>query len=130
MEIIFSFVVLSLITAVISLYLKDSGFVTAAVITVICGGVLILLKLIPFFTEIFRTIREISSASGLKTDYIGLVIKVVGIAYIGEFAGELCRDAGETSLAGKVDLGTKAVIMVMALPLLKTILSTIMDVFQ
>ena len=130
MEIIFSFVVLSLITAVISLYLKDSGFVTAAVITVICGGVLILLKLIPFFSEIFRTIREISSASGLKTDYIGLVIKVVGIAYIGEFAGELCRDAGETSLAGKVDLGTKAVIMVMALPLLKTILSTIMDVFQ
>ena len=103
---------------------------TAAVITVICGGVLILLKLIPFFTEIFRTIREISSVSGLKTDYIGLVIKVVGIAYIGEFAGELCRDAGETSLAGKVDLGTKAVIMVMALPLLKTILSTIMDVFQ
>ena len=130
MEIIFSFVVLSLITAVISLYLKDSGFVTAAVITVICGGVLILLKLIPFFSEIFGTIREISSASGLKTDYIGLVIKVVGIAYIGEFAGELCRDAGETSLAGKVDLGTKAVIMVMALPLLKTILSTIMDVFQ
>lgn len=130
MEIIFSFVVLSLITAVISLYLKDSGFVTAAVITVICGGVLILLKLIPFFSEIFRTIRQISSVSGLKTDYIGLVIKVVGIAYIGEFAGELCRDAGETSLAGKVDLGTKAVIMVMALPLLKTILSTIMDVFQ
>ena len=130
MEIIFSFVVLSLITAVISLSLKDSGFVTAAVITVICGGVLILLKLIPFFSEIFRTIREISSVSGLKTDYIGLVIKVVGIAYIGEFAGELCRDAGETSLAGKVDLGTKAVIMVMALPLLKTILSTIMDVFQ
>ena len=130
MEIIFSFVVLSLITAVISLYLKDSVFVTAAVITVICGGVLILLKLIPFFSEIFRTIRDISSVSGLKTDYIGLVIKVVGIAYIGEFAGELCRDAGETSLAGKVDLGTKAVIMVMALPLLKTILSTIMDVFQ
>ena len=130
MEIIFSFVVLSLITAVISLYLKDSGFVTAAVITVICGGVLILPKLIPFFSEIFRTIQEISSVSGLKTDYIGLVIKVVGIAYIGEFAGELCRDAGETSLAGKVDLGTKAVIMAMALPLLKTILSTIMDVFQ
>ena len=130
MEIIFSFVVLSLITAVISLYLKDSGFVTAAVITVICGGVLILLKLIPFFSEIFRTIREISSVSGLKTDYIGLVIKVVGIAYIGEFAGELCRDAGETSLAGKVDLGTKAVIMVIAMPLLKTILSTIMDVFH
>ena len=130
MEIIFSFVVLSLITAVISLYLKDSGFVTAAVITVICGGVLILLKLIPFFSEIFRTIQEISSVSGLKTDYIGLVIKVVGIAYIGEFAGELCRDVGETSLAGKVDLGTKAVIMAMALPLLKTILSTIMDVFQ
>lgn len=130
MDIIISFVVLSLVTAVISLYLKDSGFATAAVLAVLCGGILILLKLIPFFSEIFRTVKEIASVSGLKTDYIGLVIKVVGIAYIGEFAGELCRDAGEASLAGKVDLGTKVVIMIMAMPLLETILSTVMDVFQ
>lgn len=130
MDIIISFVVLSLVTAVISLYLKDSGFATAAVLAVLCGGILILLKLIPYFSEIFRTVEEIASVSGLKTDYIGLVIKVVGIAYIGEFAGELCRDAGEASLAGKVDLGTKVVIMIMAMPLLETILSTVMDVFQ
>ncbi|MGN1010844.1 MAG: stage III sporulation protein AD [Clostridia bacterium] len=130
MDIIISFVVLSLVTAVISLYLKDSGFATAAVLAVLCGGILILLKLIPYFSEIFRTVKEIASVSGLKTDYIGLVIKVVGIAYIGEFAGELCRDAGEASLAGKVDLGTKVVIMIMAMPLLETILSTVMDVFQ
>lgn len=130
MDIIISFVVLSLVTAVISLYLKDSGFATAAVLSVLCGGILILLKLIPYFSEIFRTVKEIASVSGLKTDYIGLVIKVVGIAYIGEFAGELCRDAGEASLAGKVDLGTKVVIMIMAMPLLETILSTVMDVFQ
>ena len=130
MDIIISFVVLSLVTAVISLYLKDSGFATAAVLSVLCGGILILLKLIPYFSEIFRTVKEIASVSGLKTDYIGLVIKVAGIAYIGEFAGELCRDAGEASLAGKVDLGTKVVIMIMAMPLLETILSTVMDVFQ
>lgn len=130
MDIIISFVVLSLVTAVISLYLKDSGFATAAVLAILCGGILILLKLIPYFSEIFRTVKEIASVSGLKTDYIGLVIKVVGIAYIGEFAGELCRDAGEASLAGKVDLGTKVVIMIMAMPLLETILSTVMDVFQ
>ena len=130
MDIIISFVVLSLVTAVISLYLKDSGFATAAVLAVLCGGILILLKLIPYFSEIFRTVKEIASVSGLKTDYIGLVIKVVGIAYIGEFAGELCRDAGEASLAGKVDLGTKVVIMIMAMPLMDTILSTVMDVFQ
>ncbi|MGM9567734.1 MAG: stage III sporulation protein AD [Clostridia bacterium] len=130
MEIIISFVVLSLVTAVISLYLKDSGFATAAILVALCGGILILLKLIPYFAEIFRTVEEIASVSGLKTDYVGLVIKVVGIAYIGEFAGELCRDVGEGSLAGKVDLGTKVVIMVMAMPLLETILSTVMDVFQ
>ena len=47
MDIIISFVVLSLVTAVISLYLKDSGFATAAFLAVLCGGILILLKLIP-----------------------------------------------------------------------------------
>ena len=119
MNIIFLLVAMALVTAMISVYLKHSGFPSAALVVSLCG----------YFSEIFLTIIDIADMAGLKTDYLGLVIKVVCIAYIGEFAAQICRDVGESSLAEKADLGTKLVIMVMALPLLQTILTTVLDVF-
>lgn len=130
MSIIFSFIALALVTAIISVYLKHSGFPAAALIISLCGGILILLRAIPYLSEVFLTITEIADTAGLRTDYLGLVIKVVCIAYIGEFAAQICRDVGENSLAEKADLGTKLVIMVMAMPLLQTILTTVLDVFH
>lgn len=130
MQIIFSFVAMTLVTAVITVYLKDSGFPSLSLLVALCGGILILLKTIPYLLELFQTMNSVADAAGLRTDYIGLVIKVVCIAYIGEFAAQICRDVGEKSIAEKMDLGTKAVIMVMAVPLLQTILTTVLEVFH
>ena len=118
-----------MVSAIISVYLKHSGFPSAALIVCLCGGILLLLRAIPYFSEIIITITEIADTAGLRMDYLGLVIKVVCISYIGEFAAQICRDVGENSLAEKADLGTKLVIMVMAMPLLQTILTTVLDVF-
>ena len=130
MEIVFTFTALALITTVIAIYLKDSGFPVAALLVTICGGILLLLKLFPFIADLFFTVEEISKNTGLKTDYLSLILKVVCLAYVGEFASQICRDAGENGMAKKLDLGVKVVIMVMAMPLLRTILTTIIDVFQ
>lgn len=129
MSAVFGIISLALITLVIAVYLRESGFSGLGLIVSLFGGILVLLKLLPFFSELLIAVKEISSVSGLKTDYVSLVLKAVGLAYLGEFAGQICRDAGEGSLASKIDLGTKAVIMVMALPLLKTIVSTVVDMF-
>lgn len=130
MTVVFSFAALGLFTAILALYLKETGFPTGALLVTICGGVILLMRLLPYFTELFDTITEIATASGLHTDYLGLVLKVVGIAYVGEFAASVCRDAGESSIAKKMELGTKVIIMVMAMPLLEQILSTVLEVFH
>lgn len=130
MTVVFSFAALGLFTAILALYLKETGFPTGALLVTICGGVILLMRLLPYFTELFDMITEIATASGLHTDYLGLVLKVVGIAYVGEFAASVCRDAGESSIAKKMELGTKVIIMVMAMPLLEQILSTVLEVFH
>ena len=127
---VFPFFLLALVTAVIAVFLKNGGFPVLALTAAVCGGVLILLRLLPFFAEVLSLLRFAADTAGLRVDYLDLVLKVVGIAYIGEFCGQLCRDAGENGVAAKVDLCTKVVIMVMALPLLKTILNTVIEVFQ
>lgn len=128
--VIFSFVALGLFLAILALYLRETGFPTGALLVTLCGSVIILMRLLPYFSELFHEINEISAASGLHTDYLGLVLKVVCMAYVGEFAASVCRDAGEKGIAQKMELGTKVMIMVMAMPLLEQILWTVLDVFH
>lgn len=130
MEVVFYIVALSLVGLTVAVYLKSSQLPALALLVILCAGVLILLKILPYLAKLFSVIGTIAGDAGLSTDYLTLVIKVVCIAYVGEFAGQICRDAGEAGLAQKVEIGTKMVIMVMTVPLLETILTTIIAVFD
>lgn len=65
--------------------------------------------------------------SGLETGktYFPIIIKVLAIAYITEFTAQLCKDAGETSIASKVELGGKIIIFCVAIPVFSSILSLV-----
>ena len=125
---VITMVLLALVSAMIAVFLKNGGFSVLALVTALLGGVLILLKLLPFFSEMFSSLSSLSDGAGLSVDYLDIVLKAVVLAYIGEFCAQLCRDVGEGGIADKVDLGTKVVIMVMALPLLNTIVATVIEV--
>lgn len=49
--------------------------------------------------------------------------KALGIGMIGQFTAELCRDAGEPVLAGRVEFFAKVEIVLLSLPLVRQILS-------
>jgi stage III sporulation protein AD len=54
-----------------------------------------------------------------------LLIKALGIGYLCRFASDLCRDAGETALAGYVELAGKVMIVVLSFPLLEQVAQTV-----
>ncbi len=55
--------------------------------------------------------------------YFPVIIKVLAIAYITEFATALCQDAGEKSIAGKVELAGKIAIFFAAIPVFNSLLT-------
>ena len=57
--------------------------------------------------------------------YIGLVLKMVGITYVAEFAVNLCKDAGYTAVGGQIENFAKLSILVVSLPVLGTFMETI-----
>ncbi len=65
--------------------------------------------------------------NGLETGktYFPIIIKVLAIAYITEFTSQLCKDAGETSIASKVELGGKIIIFCVAIPVFTSILNLV-----
>lgn len=54
--------------------------------------------------------------------YHGVLLRSLGIALSVEFAADICRDAGEDSTAGRLELAGKIAILILSLPLLKELL--------
>ncbi|HCC04075.1 MAG TPA: stage III sporulation protein AD, partial [Clostridiales bacterium] len=55
------------------------------------------------------------------------LIKMTGIALLAEFAISICKDAGESSLANKVELGSKAIVISMSIPIIHNLLEIIIN---
>ena len=60
--------------------------------------------------------------------YKSLIIKLIGIAYIMEFAVSLCKDCGENNIASKLEFGGKIIIMSMSFPILLSIIDAIIGI--
>lgn len=127
MDIILKIVAIGLITCVATIIIKPirSDF---SIFIAITGGIIIICLIINYLTGIFNTFSHLINLTGLNSGLYSLLIKIIGIGYLIEFAAGICTDTGNSSLGDKVLLGGKIVIMVMALPIVISILDIIMEI--
>lgn len=74
---------------------------------------------------IFEGLQTIQEYLSINSAYIGIILKVVGIAYVSEFSANLCKDAGYSGIASQIEMFGKLSILVMSIPVLTTLLTTI-----
>ena len=84
--------------------------------------VLICMASFTLFIPILTYIEEISQNTYFHT-YFPILIKILGIGIITELTSEICIDANEASIASKIGLFAKVEILVLTLPLLKSLLN-------
>jgi len=73
-----------------------------------------------------RSIYEGSSMN--ERGYIGNVLKALGIAVLTQICADMCRDCGEGSAASGVELIGRLEILVLCIPMLETVISTVAEV--
>jgi len=115
---------IAIVTAICVAVLRDAKSETAYLVG-IAGGLIILIMVLDLALGIFSAIDSIVMRSGLDGTVARAVIQIVGVGYITEFAAGICEDAGSKSLADKLILGGKIVIMVIAMPIVLTLFDTI-----
>lgn len=93
----------------------------------ITAGVVILLSVIMKLNFIVEGIESLANKVNIPSMYISLIIKLIGICYIMEFAVSLCNDCGEKNIASKLEFGGKIIIMTMSFPILLSIIDTIIN---
>lgn len=92
------------------------------------AGALILYLALDKITGIIELLKQICNKSGINSNFIGILLKMTGIAFLAEFAISICKDAGERAIASKVELGSKAVIISMSVPIIYNLLEVILSI--
>lgn len=92
------------------------------------AGALIVLIMLEPLREVIDFLREIADKANIDTVYIGIVLKILAIAYIASFSSALCKDANADSLAAQIDLSGKIMILVLAIPILMAVLNSILQI--
>ena len=118
---------IGLIALIIIILLKQYKPEFAIYISLLTGA-LILLLLMDQLTGIINLIQSIAGKANINSQFLALLIKITGIAFLSEFAVSICRDSGEGATASKIELGSKIVIISMSIPIISSLLEIILQV--
>lgn len=116
---------IALIALVIIILLKQYKPEFAIYISILTG-ILILILVMDKLSGIINLIESIVNQSYINTEFITLLIKITGIAFLSEFAVSICKDSGEAAIASKIEIGSKIIIITMAIPILSSLLELIL----
>lgn len=113
-----------LLTAGAVLFLKSYRPELASVVGV-CGGVILLLFAVDYIRELLAVLYEVAAFGEIESSLVKLIIKIVGIGYLTEFSAQLVTDFGSPSIGDKIVLCGKIVIVCLAVPMVKSLLSMV-----
>ncbi|MBR1481632.1 MAG: stage III sporulation protein AD [Ruminococcus sp.] len=117
---------LAVVAVVVIALLRPKNAETALMLG-IAASVLVLLTVISQASAVIGTVNSIVAAAQIKTEYLAILLKAVGVCLITEFTVNTCRDAGSQALAGNVSLAGKILVTIIALPLYTDILNTVLQ---
>jgi stage III sporulation protein AD len=115
---------LSLFATVLVLIIKEQKPMFAFLI-VAFTGITIFLFLIGKISTVIQVLEDLATKASIDMIFLKTILKIVGIAYIAEFGAQIVRDAGQESIASKIELSGKVLIMVMAIPIVSVIIETV-----
>lgn len=127
MDEIIKIIGIGLIALVIAIILKQYRPEYAIYVSII-AGVLILVLAMEKFSGIINLLKSISNKTYINKQFLGILLKITGIAIITEFAVSICSDAGEKAIASKIEIGSKVIIVAMSIPIISSLLELIIEI--
>ncbi|MGI6113840.1 MAG: stage III sporulation protein AD [Mahellales bacterium] len=96
----------------------------------IAAGVIIFLLVVGKLASVIELLRQMVDRVNMHQGFFSTILKIIGIAYIAEFGVQLCKDAGENAIASKIEFAGKILIMVLAVPIVITLLDLIINLME
>ena len=124
MDEVIKIVGIGLISLIIIIIIKQYKPEFAIYVSII-AGILIIYLIFNKLEGLINLLKTISNKSGINNEFLELLLKITGIAFLAEFAINLCKDSGEGAIASKIEMGTKVIIVSMSIPIISSLLEVI-----
>jgi len=109
---------------VVTLVIKKNSPEMALLLTITLALIALFLAF-NVVSSITDYLKSLSDLAGVSPAVLTIVIKTVGIGVVSKLASDVCRDAGQASVASGVEFTGAVVAVYVALPLFKTVISMI-----
>lgn len=120
---------IGIIAVILSVLLKGYRPEMATAISIIT--VVIIFALIsPQLKSVLVSFVDLAEKIGVEMQYMVIVIKVIGIAYVAQIGSEICRDAGENAIGTKIEIAGKITILAFSMPIIYRLLEVVGSVIS
>lgn len=118
---IFKILILLVVAAVFSVLLRQYR-PEFSVLIIIITAIIVLLVILNALTQPLNALSQKLTAHGIELSYFKIALKALGIGYVTSFCADICRDAGQTSLASLSEIAGKCSIFILSIPLIINIM--------
>ena len=126
---IFEIIAIAIIGAILSSTLK-SYRPEYAIISALGTGIIIFLALSRDIFSVIDGLQGIITKTGIDVRYFKVILKVTGISYLSQFASDLCKDSGHSSIAAKVDMAGKLCVISLTIPIISEFLNIVIKIIN
>lgn len=121
---IMKIVAIGIVATILAVILREQKPEIAIQVSIVTG-LIIFIFVITKMNSVITVLKYFASKTNIDILYFSTILKVIAVAYITEFGAQVCKDAGESSIASKIEFGGKVIIMIMAIPILAALMDTI-----
>lgn len=90
-----------------------------AVLIIMLVSFFIAIRILTILGNAVEELESWESILGGNIAYISLLLKIIGITYVCDFAANLCKDSGCAALSNHIELFGKVAIMVAGFPVIR-----------
>ena len=113
-----------MIAAILSSFIRKERAELSVVIGM-AAGMIIFYFVLTQISVVVHFITELWGMVAIEETYYLQLFKMLGVAYVAEFASSICRDAGHQSIAGMIELFAKISIVALSIPGLVFLIETL-----
>jgi len=122
-------VLIGIVAGVLIMTIKQKQPEIALQVSII-AGLIIFIYVLDYIVIAIDYVKDLVNKFSIPYESITVVLKIIGIAYICEFAVQVLKDTGENSIANKVEIAGRVFIVVLSLPVLSSFMNMVLGMLE
>lgn len=123
---VISVCVLGVFAALACVALRKYNAEIASLLIISCV-VMITVIYLPTLSSLFDSVRDLTEKSSIRSEYINILIKALGICYITQISVNICRENGSQSVASQLEIAGKLLILIPAIPIFNDLIEMVYE---